>query len=61
MKKILSLLCVFCIFSLISCAPKQQNNILTVAIVGEAESFDPVFSYDGFTHGVLLNIYDTLI
>lgn len=50
-----------CLAVMFGCAPKQETNNLTVAVVGEAESFDPVFSYDGFTHGVLLNIYDTLI
>lgn len=55
-----ALICSLILF-VCSCAPKQSNNNLTVAIVGEMESFDPVFSYDGFTHGILLNIYDTLI
>ena len=50
-----------CLAAIFGCAPKQETNNLAVAIIGEAESFDPVFSYDGFTHGVLLNIYDTLI
>ena len=52
---------VFCLSLLFGCAPERNDNNLAVAMVGEAESFDPVFSYDGLTHGVLLNIYDTLI
>ena len=59
MKKFL-ILCV-CVLGLFACNAQRDKNNLTVAVVGEVESFDPVFSYDGFTHGVLLNIYDTLI
>lgn len=59
MKKFLILFA--CIFGLFACNAQRDNSNLTIAVVGEVESFDPVFSYDGFTHGVLLNIYDTLI
>ncbi len=44
-----------------ACGKKQNNNNLVVAMKGEVESLDPVFSYDGVTHGLLLNIYDTVI
>lgn len=58
MKKLAILLCVF---ALAACAQKDTKNNLTMAVKGEVESLDPVFSYDGVTHGLLLNVYDTLI
>lgn len=51
------LLC-FCLFS---CAPKRSEKELTLALAGETETLDPALSYDGITHGVLLNVYDTII
>lgn len=58
MKKLFILtLAFFCI----ACGHKTNNKNLTVAMKGEVESLDPVFSYDGVTHGLLLNVYDTLI
>ena len=56
--KILVFLLVFCI---IACAPKRSEKELTLALAGETETLDPALSYDGITHGVLLNIYDTII
>lgn len=59
MKKFVILLC---LTALAACG--GQNNpkdTLTMAVKGEVESLDPVVSYDGVTHGLLLNVYDTLI
>ena len=44
-----------------ACAPKRSEKELTLALAGETETLDPALSYDGITHGVLLNIYDTII
>ncbi len=41
--------------------PAAQSKTLTAVVKGEVESLDPVLSYDGVTHGLLLNVYDTLI
>ena len=46
---------------IISCAPKRSEKELTLALAGETETLDPALSYDGITHGVLLNVYDTII
>lgn len=43
-----------------ACAKEDLKNTLVVAQKSEVESMDPVYSYDGVTHGVLINIYDTL-
>lgn len=59
MKKLFTLL--LCFFAFAACAKKDTKDNLTLAVKGEVESLDPVFSYDGVTHGLLLNVYDTLI
>jgi len=56
--KVLIFLLIFC---LIACAPKRSEKELTLALAGETETLDPALSYDGITHGVLLNVYDTVI
>ena len=43
------------------CAKKQDLETLVVAHGGEMQSLDPVFSYDGVTQGMMLNVYDTLL
>ncbi|MBO7605842.1 MAG: ABC transporter substrate-binding protein [Elusimicrobiaceae bacterium] len=57
-KIFIAFLLVFCI---IACAPKRSEKELTLALAGETETLDPALSYDGITHGVLLNVYDTII
>ena len=60
MKK--GLFAVFCAALLaLACAPKEDNTSLLVAHKGEMESLDPVYSYDGVTQGMMLNVYDTLL
>src|SRR5574344_703783 len=59
MKKLFTIL--LCVFAFAACAKKDTKDNLTLAVKGEVESLDPVFSYDGVTHGLLLNVYDTLI
>ena len=54
---IIFLLCL----TVFACAPKRDKKSLTVAFAGETETLDPALSYDGITHGVLLNVYDTII
>ena len=49
-------LCFFC-----ACAEKQDNDTLIMAHGGEMQSLDPVFSYDGVTQGMMMNVYDTLL
>ena len=44
-----------------ACAPQDTKDTLIVAHKGEMESLDPVYSYDGVTHGWLINVYDTLL
>ena len=44
-----------------ACAEKQDNDTLVVAHSGEMQSLDPVFSYDGVTQGMMINVYDTLL
>ena len=59
MKKILLwLIIVACICS---CARPELKDALIVVHRGEMESLDPVYSYDGVTHGMLINVYDTLL
>ena len=59
MKKFLVwLLAVLCFFS---CARPELKDALIVIHKGEMESLDPVYSYDGVTHGMLINVYDTLL
>ena len=59
MKKLLLLLAGVLLFS--ACAKQTVSDTLIVAHKGEMESMDPVYSYDGVTHGMLINIYDTLL
>lgn len=44
-----------------ACAKQDMKDTLVVAHKGEMESLDPVYSYDGVTHGLLINVYDTLL
>ncbi len=57
-KIFIAFLICFCLFA---CAPKRSEKELTLALAGETETLDPALSYDGITHGVLLNVYDTII
>ncbi len=59
MKKILFLLSTVLVFG--ACAKQTAPDTLIVAHKGEMESLDPVYSYDGVTHGMLINVYDTLL
>ena len=45
----------------VGCAQQQTSDTLVVAHKGEMETLDPVYSYDGVTHGMLINVYDTLL
>ncbi len=60
MKKI-SFLLFACLCFLCACSQKQDNDTLIVAHGGEMQSLDPVFSYDGVTQGMMINVYDTLL
>lgn len=44
-----------------ACQKQQDTQTLVVAHLGEIQSLDPVFSYDGVTQGMMLNVYDTLL
>lgn len=46
---------------LAACAHKEDKESLLVAHKGEMQSLDPVYSYDGVTQGMMLNVYDTLL
>ena len=59
MKKLILLSCV--LVGLFACAKQEMKDSLVVVHKGEIESLDPVYSYDGVTHGLLINIYDTLL
>ncbi|HAM43169.1 MAG TPA: peptide ABC transporter substrate-binding protein [Elusimicrobia bacterium] len=59
MKKCLLFMCAVLLFS--ACAKQDMKDTLVVAHKGEMESLDPVYSYDGVTHGLLINVYDTLL
>ena len=59
MKKLLLLLVGLSLLS--ACAKQTADDTLIVAHKGEMESLDPVYSYDGVTHGMLINVYDTLL
>ncbi|MDO5765214.1 MAG: ABC transporter substrate-binding protein, partial [Elusimicrobiales bacterium] len=59
MKKLFLLLLASC--GLWACAQQDRSDTLIVAHKSEMESMDPVFSYDGVTHGMLVNVYDTLL
>lgn len=58
MKKLGILLGLLCLFA---CARPELKDALIVIHKGEMESLDPVYSYDGVTHGMLINVYDTLL
>jgi len=58
MKKILLLLGLFVCGG---CAQEKAADSLVVAHKSEMESLDPAYSYDGVTHGMLINVYDTLL
>lgn len=47
--------------SLFACGKAPDLSTLIVAHKGEMETLDPVYSYDGVTHGMLINVYDTLL
>lgn len=49
------------VICLSACHKKTQTDTLIVAHTGEMQSLDPVFSYDGVTQGMMLNVYDTLL
>ena len=60
MKKIIILFA--CIFAfLAACQKTDTKDTLVVAHMGEMQSLDPVFSYDGVTQGMMINVYDTLL
>ena len=59
MKKLLFLLSAVLLVG--ACAKQTTDDTLIVAHKGEMESLDPVYSYDGVTHGMLINVYDTLL
>ena len=59
MKKLLFLLSAILLIG--GCAKQTASDTLIVAHKGEMESLDPVYSYDGITHGMLINVYDTLL
>ena len=44
-----------------ACQKEQHKDTLVVAHMGEMQSLDPVFSYDGVTQGMMINVYDTLL
>ncbi len=44
-----------------ACQKGPDTGTLVVAHNGEMQSLDPVFSYDGVTQGMMLNVYDTLL
>ncbi len=59
MKKLLGFMCAILLLG--ACAKQAQQDSLVVVHKGEMESLDPVYSYDGVTHGMLINVYDTLL
>ena len=59
MKKLLGFICAILLLG--ACAKQAQQDSLVVVHKGEMESLDPVYSYDGVTHGMLINVYDTLL
>lgn len=44
-----------------ACQKQDDRQTLIVAHAGEMQSLDPVYSYDGVTQGMMINIYDTLL
>lgn len=59
MKKLVVFLCA--LLGLMACGSSELKDSLIVVHKGEMESLDPVYSYDGVTHGMLINVYDTLL
>lgn len=49
------------LFFICACQKQDNKDTLVVAHAGEMQSLDPVFSYDGVTQGMMLNVYDTLL
>lgn len=60
MKKIWTGLVFFAVLAA-GCGPRLMPDTLVVAHTGEMQSLDPVFSYDGVTQGMMMNVYDTLL
>ncbi len=60
MKKIL-IICLALTGLVTACHKGQPSDTLVVAHAGEMQSLDPVFSYDGVTQGMMINVYDTLL
>lgn len=60
MKK-LSVLIISFFLCAAACQKQQTSDTLVVAHAGEMQSLDPVFSYDGVTQGMMINVYDTLL
>ena len=44
-----------------ACQKQDDRQTLIVAHAGEMQSLDPVYSYDGVTQGMMINVYDTLL
>lgn len=44
-----------------ACQKQEDKQTLVVAHAGEMQSLDPVYSYDGVTQGMMINVYDTLL
>ena len=59
MKKIWVLLAVLLWIG--ACQKQEDKQTLVVAHAGEMQSLDPVYSYDGVTQGMMINVYDTLL
>lgn len=59
MKKLFGILLAVC--AVWACNQPEVKDSLVVIHKGEMESLDPVYSYDGVTHGLLINLYDTLL
>lgn len=55
----------FCLLGFVlltaACHKDTGKDTLVVAHTGEMQSLDPVFSYDGVTQGMMINVYDTLL
>ncbi len=60
MKKIIIALLGFVLLTT-ACQKGQDKETLVAAHMGEMQSLDPVFSYDGVTQGMMINVYDTLL
>lgn len=59
MKKIFAVLLGLLVLG--ACQKQEDKQTLIVAHSGEMQSLDPVYSYDGVTQGMMLNVYDTLL